>query len=103
MRAYMSLRRSMTSQPLKTLAFEELHSTLAVYTLYHERTGDIIALLRYVYANTSGGEGLRTLLSDYVGCEMRVLMKDEEFKDLMIENGGPLLQDFMKMVIKRID
>ncbi|KAA6407795.1 MAG: hypothetical protein FRX48_08146 [Lasallia pustulata] len=94
-------------QPLKTLALEELHSTLAIYTLYSGRTGDIIALLRYIYANTGvstrGGDTLRTLLRDYVGCEMSILMKDGEFKDLMIEDGGPLLEDFMKMVAKRID
>lgn len=94
-------------QPLKTLALEELHSTLAIYTLYRGRTRDIIALLRYIYANTGvstrGGDTLRTLLRDYVGCEMSILMKDGEFKDLMIEDGGPLLEDFMEMVAKRID
>ena len=93
-------------QPLKTLALEELHSTLAIYTLYPQRTGDIVALLRYVYANTGaptrGGDDLRTLLRDYIGYEMRVLMKDEEFIDLMIEDAGALLRDFMKMVAKRI-
>ncbi|KAL9129114.1 MAG: hypothetical protein Q9175_007385 [Cornicularia normoerica] len=40
-------------QPLKVLALEELHATLAIHTLYLERTGDIIALLRYIYRNTS--------------------------------------------------
>ena len=94
-------------QPLKTLALEELHNTLACYTLYCRRTGDIVALLRYVYANTivpaRRGEGLRRLLRDYVGYEMSVLMGDEEFKDLMIQDGGPLLHDFMKMVAKRIN
>jgi hypothetical protein len=91
---------------LKTLALEELHSTLAIYTLYRCRTGDIIALLRYVYANTrmpdEGGEELRTLVRDYMGYEMSVLMQDEEFKDLMIEDGGAMLADFMEMVAKRI-
>lgn len=38
-------------QPLKTLALEELHDKLATYTLYRGRTGDILALLRYVYAS----------------------------------------------------
>lgn len=94
-------------QALKTLAFEELHNTLAIYTLYSARSGDIVALLRYVYANTGvparSGEDLRTLLRDYVGYEMSVLMQDEEFSDLMIEDGGPLLHDFMKMVAKRIN
>ena len=94
-------------QPLKTLALEELHNTLATYTLYRGRTGDILALLRYVYANTvesaRGGEDLRMLLRDYLGYEMSFLMKDKEFKVLMVEDGGPLLGDFMKMVAKRIN
>lgn len=31
---------------------EELHATLAVYTLYPQMTGDIMSLLRYIYAET---------------------------------------------------
>jgi hypothetical protein len=93
-------------QPLKTLALEELHRTLAVYNLHRRRTGDIIALLRYVYANTivsaRGGEDLRTLLKDYVGYEMSTLVKDEEFSELMLEDGGALLRDFMKVMAKRL-
>ena len=92
--------------PLKTLALEELHNTLAIYTLYPVRTGDVIALLRYVYANSvesaRGGDELRKMLRDYVGYEMKTLMKDGDFNDLMIEDGGPLLSDFIKMVAKRI-
>ncbi len=94
-------------QPLKTLALEELHDTLATYTLYRGRTGDILALLRYVYANMGesarGGEDLRMLLRDYLGYEMSISMKDGEFKVLMVEDGGPLLGDFIKMVAKRIN
>ncbi|KAL8999634.1 MAG: hypothetical protein Q9169_001594 [Polycauliona sp. 2 TL-2023] len=94
-------------QKLQTLALENLHSTLAIFTLYEERTGDIITLLRYVYAHTSesvdGVEDLRTLLMHYVGYEMDTLMKDEGFRDLMVEDGGPLLGDFMTMVKKRIN
>ena len=93
-------------QLLKALALEELHATLAIYTLYPVRTGDIIALLRYVYGNTGqsngGEEELRKVLTTYIGYEMDTLMKDEEFNNLMIEDGGPLLGDFMTMVGRRI-
>lgn len=93
-------------QTLRMLALENLQTTLAIFTLYEARTGDIIALLRYVYANTSkpidGVEDLRTLLTHYMGYEMDTLMKDEEFRDLMVADGGPLLGDYMKMVMKRI-
>lgn len=94
-------------QLLAMLALENLHDTLALYTLYRERTRDIVDLLRYVYANTSeqpkGCENMRTLLKDYVGYEMKTLMTSKKFKALIIDDGGPLLDDFVKMVIKRID
>ena len=93
-------------QNLKLLALDKLHNVLSVFTLFEERTGDIIALLRYVYENTSepvnGVEDLRTLLTLYVGYEMDTLMKDDGFRDLMIYDGGAIMGDFMKMVRKRI-
>lgn len=93
-------------QPLKALALNELHVTLANYTLYPERTGDIIGLLRYIHANTGeqreAVEDLRTMMAQYMGYEMDTLMNDEDFVNLMIEDGGPLLGDFVRMVGKRI-
>lgn len=92
---------------LKSLALEELHHRLAIYTLYPQRTGDIVALLRYVYANTSaptsGVEDIRSMLGGYIGKELSMLIKDGDFKDLMIEDKGALLGDFLKMVAKRIN
>lgn len=50
-------------QPLKALAIHQLHKSLAAFTLYKNRIGDIVALLRYSYANTAdlenGTEQLR--------------------------------------------
>lgn len=93
-------------QSLKLLALEELHATLDIYTLYNVRTGDIIALLQYVYANTSESmkyvEDMRALMTRYMGYEMEILMEDREFGDLMIVDGGPLMRDFMTLVAKRI-
>ena len=93
-------------QTLKTLALEELQAILKIFNLYLERTGDIIALLRYVYANTGepdeGVEDMRVLLTHYIGFEMDTMMKDDDFRDLMIRDGGSLLGDFMTMVGKRI-
>lgn len=43
------------------------------------------------------------LLGDYLGYEMSDLMKDGQFKVLMVEDAGPLLEDFKKMVAKRIN
>lgn len=93
-------------QPLKNLALEELQLSLASYNLNAERTGDIISLLRYIYANTgesvAGVEDLRTLLTAYMGYEMDTLMEDKAFEELMSEDGGALLGDFVKAVKKRI-
>ena len=92
-------------QSLKTLAFENLHGTLSIFTLHRNRTNDIIELLRCVYESvhtTPGAEDLRALMTDYLGYEMDTLMDDENFKDLMNEDGGTLLGDYMKMVAKRI-
>ena len=95
-------------QPLKMLALDELHATLANFTLYPERTGDIIDLLQYVYANTNprepreGVEDMRTLMTQYVGFEMDVLLENYEFRGIITENGGDLLADFITMVGKRI-
>ena len=93
-------------QNLKALALEELQLALAIYTLYPERTGDIVALLRYIYANTgepaAGVEDLRTLLTAYMSYEIDTLVKDKAFKEVMLEDGGALLGDFMEVVEKRI-
>lgn len=99
---------------LKTLALENLHETLKIFELYSYRTGDIISLFRYVYGNTQipdngKTEPMRSLLAEYVGFEMDILMKDLAFRDLMIEDGildtaqrQSLLDDYMAAVMKRI-
>ena len=93
-------------EKLKVLALEELHATLAIYTLHLARTGDIVTLLRYVYRNTGQSDGseedLRQMLKTYIGYEMDTLINDGDFRDLMIEDGGPLLGDFITMVGRRI-
>lgn len=92
-------------QLLKILALEELHYTLARYTLYPRRTGDIVALLRYVYddKNVGDGDDLRKMLNEYVEYEISLIMKNDGFHDLMTGGSGQLLRDFMKMVAKWID
>lgn len=92
-------------QPLKTLALKKLHQTLAIYTLYPERVGDITALFRYVYANTAesadGKDSIRQMLAHYIGCEMGTLLKHGEIKEIMLENGE-VLDDFLVMFARRV-
>lgn len=91
-------------QSLKTLSLRKLHKTLSNFTLFPERVGDIAKMLEYVYENTAeavdGTEDIRTMLAHYIGCEMETLVKDGEFKDLMLHNGD-MLGDFLKMCASR--
>ncbi|KAL6720044.1 hypothetical protein ACLMJK_001965 [Lecanora helva] len=92
-------------QPLKALALDNLHGTLAIFTLYKARTGDIIELLRYIYGamqSVPGVDELRSLMKEYVAYEMDMLMQDANLSKLMVEDGGALLEDYMEMVAKRI-
>lgn len=92
-------------QPLKTLALLKLHNTLSIFTLFPERVRDITTLLKYVYANTAeavdGTEDIRIMLAHYIGCDMEMLTKDGEIKDLMLDNGD-MLGDFLKMFALRV-
>lgn len=94
-------------QPLKMLALDELHATLVNFHLYPERTGDIIDLLQYIYANTNprepreGEEDMRTLMTQYLGFEMDVLLENYGFRGIITENED-LLADFITMVGRRI-
>ena len=92
-------------QELKVLVLDELRALLAIFDLYQERTGDVVSLLRYAYASSgqsSSGESLRGILTEFVGIEMEVLMRDREFREAILENGGDMLEDFMSVVMKRI-
>ena len=93
-------------QSLKKLALDKLQHTLSIFTLYPERVGDITALLRYVYANTTetvdGTNDVRTMLAHYIGTEMETLIKDGEIKDLMLEDGE-MLSDFLRMFALRVN
>ena len=93
-------------QDLKMLSLMRLHATLADFKLYENRTGDVLSLLQYAYTNTVHGENkpdaLRKLLTDYIGYEMDTLLKDGGFKNVLMENEGSLLEDFLSAVGKRI-
>ncbi|KAG6997773.1 hypothetical protein G7Y79_00038g075320 [Physcia stellaris] len=93
-------------QPLKVLAVEELHAALAVFTLHQERTGDILNLLRYIYkeapVQTNKMEDLRTLMTQYVDSEVETLIKDENLGKYLMEVDGRLLEDFLKVIRRRL-
>ena len=91
---------------LKTLALEELEATLAVFKLHRKRVRDIVALLQYFYAETTSSTSeevsLKDVMQHYVATEMETLIKNKYFRNLIIEDGGPLLGDVMTVVGRRL-
>lgn len=88
-------------EPLRGLTKQKLHRSLVSLVLYKERAGDIVALLRYIYANTPdrdhATDELRELVMKYVVCKYEIMASSEAFLDLM-EEGGPCVRDCLKML-----
>jgi hypothetical protein len=83
---------------LRNLALYKLHKTLVVHTLYDERFVDVVDLAKFVYDNTNDkpDEALRSLVVEYVACEIEMIGKAQEFDQLM-EQGGPFVRDLWKL------
>lgn len=91
-------------QPLKLLALKKLQQTLALFSPFRERIGDVVELVEYTYENTGGrtvgpDEGhmrvtdeLRDLVVGYVVSELESISGDEF--DSLIEKGGDFVVDF---------
>lgn len=92
--------------PLKKLAVNRLHQTLSVFNLYKERVGDIVALMRYSYANTihrsPSDDPLRSLLIHYAACVVENLVPSSEFRALL-EEPGELASDLVVKIINRLE
>lgn len=88
-------------EPPRRLTKQKLHQTLISFTLYKERVGDIVALLRYTYANTPdrdhATDELRELVMKYIVCKYDKMAPSEEFLDLM-EEGGACVRDCLSML-----
>lgn len=86
-------------QPLKMLALKKLHQTLAIFTPYAQRVGDIVGLVKFTYENTvdrAVTEDLRDLVVGYVVSELEKI-SGEEF-DNLIGEGGDFVVDFWHKV-----
>lgn len=92
--------------PLRKLSVKRLHQTLSVFTLYKERVGDILTLMRYTYANTvrrsRPDDPLRSLLIHYATCVVEDLIPSSDFKALL-EEPGELASDLVVKMINRLD
>jgi hypothetical protein len=87
---------------LKALALFKLHKTLCTFQLETENIGDITDLARYTYSKEGKGgiEGLRGLVSEYMGIHAMELSKDVKFMTLLAE-GGQIVKDFFKVGLQR--
>jgi hypothetical protein len=93
--------------PLRDLALHKLHKTLVSFELYPERLGDVVELARYAYENGADRsedgriDALRELVVNYIACEMKVLGKHAEFRNLM-DGGGEFAGDFWDIVSQEL-
>ncbi|KFZ23587.1 hypothetical protein V502_01936 [Pseudogymnoascus sp. VKM F-4520 (FW-2644)] len=92
-------------EALKTLSLHKLHKTLRTFTLYSARLSDVVELIRYTYAHTPDlahdMDDLRSLVMEYLTCEVTYLSQSPEF-DLLVEQGGPFTRDLVHKMMKRI-
>lgn len=94
-------------QPLKDLALHKLHKILVGLKLHAERLDDVVELARYAYGHgedrSDDGriDALRDLVVNYIACEMKVLGKHAEFRDLM-DGGGEFAGDFWDIVSQEL-
>lgn len=93
--------------PLRDIALHRLHRALVDFHLHPERLGDVVELARYAYEHgedrTEDGkiDAMRDLVVNYVACEMKVLGKHAEFRNLM-DGGGEFPGDFFDIVKEMI-
>jgi hypothetical protein len=87
-------------ESLKSLTLHKLHKTLVDFPLSETRVNDILELAHYTYSGSSthdyGGDQLRSLVAEYVVCEIAIIGKTERFLT-MLEEGGPFVRDFWRL------
>ncbi|EOO01092.1 hypothetical protein UCRPA7_3362 [Phaeoacremonium minimum UCRPA7] len=79
-----------------------LMRTLYHFKVFDERIPDIVALVRYCYANTTSSDPLRKALTLYVSCIVDDIGDHQEFRDLLVE-VGEFSADLALAMMKRID
>ncbi|KZM19608.1 hypothetical protein ST47_g9101 [Ascochyta rabiei] len=93
--------------PLKDLVLHRLHKTLVGFELYPERLGDVVELAKYAYEHGEDRavdgriDALRDMIVNYIACEMKVLGKHAEFRNLM-DGGGEFAGDFWDIVSQEL-
>jgi hypothetical protein len=68
---------------LCALSLYRLIHSLASFTLFEERTGDIVRLLRFIFEESEYMENMQDILRDYAVWNLEILMQDAEFDQLL--------------------
>ncbi|EXJ88778.1 hypothetical protein A1O3_01842 [Capronia epimyces CBS 606.96] len=93
-------------QALRELVLQKLRLTLSRFTLFPERTGDVVELLKYAYASTGdhdhGIDKLRDLVTDYITCEIRTIGTNPGFLEYLKEEGFAA-SDLMAKLVAQLD
>ena len=90
-------------EPLRELALSKLHDCLCKFTIYRERVGDVVELVRYAYSNTAGihDEPLRSLVVQYIAASVERLTGVPEF-DEYLEESGAHSKDLVCLIVQRL-
>jgi hypothetical protein len=68
---------------LCALSLHRLIRLLVSFTLYEERTGDIVKLLKFVFEESERLQEMQHVLVDYAAWNMEILMRDVDFQELL--------------------
>jgi hypothetical protein len=93
-------------EPLHELTLQKLRLTLSTFILFNERVSDIVELIQYTYAHTmeheEGIDKLRSLVMDYVICQMEAIVENKGFIT-MLQEPGALAKDLVLKSLRRLD
>ncbi|KAF3067707.1 hypothetical protein CFAM422_008511 [Trichoderma lentiforme] len=82
---------------LRDLSAHKVWATLKEFTLYPERMGDLVGLVRYSFQNTLEKDKLRALLKDFCACTIEDLCNGQGFQDLICETPEFACELIMEM------
>lgn len=87
---------------LSQLSIHKLYVTLKEFTIYEDRIGDIVGLVKYSFKNTIPGDKLRALMVEYCTCIVEGICNSKEFQDL-INEAPEFASELIKEMVKRLD
>ncbi|MCJ1449340.1 MAG: hypothetical protein MMC23_009860, partial [Stictis urceolatum] len=87
--------------PLRSLALHKLKQLLIDQHQRQQRPPGIFDLIKFGYANTTGRNNLRSLISEYAACVIEDLSAIEGFRDLL-EEAESFAADLVSLLVDRL-